>query len=265
MKVVVTLTTIPSRLISNYHEDMRLCINSLLDQQFDDYEIHINIPYILKLTGEEYIIPEWLNILQEENDKLKIFRGEDYGSVTKIVDTIKRIEDPNCVIITADDDLVYHPEMVLEQFKNQTERFHKCAVGYDGISSLDPVFRDIRNHYVVSVPCNVRVNVLQHYKTVSYKRSYFEEDFFTDFIDKSWADDILVSAYMGKQKISKYVTYYDKEDIPCNHEQWASRGGVTTFPIIRHTSHDSTEGCNIRRNQKESDNFMYFVQKGYLK
>lgn len=265
MKVVITLTTIPSRLISNYPEDIRLCLHSLLNQDFEDYEVHFNIPEFFNLTRENYVIPDWLIIMQEENSKLKIFRGPDYGSITKILDTIKRIEDPNCIIITADDDLVYHPEMVIEQYKNQTERFQNCAVGYDGISAIDPVFRDIRNHYVVSVPCNVKVNVLQHYKTVSYKRSYFDSDFFTDFLGKSWSDDVLISAYMGKQEISKYVTYYEKENIPRNHEEWTQIGGVTTFPVIRHTSHDSLEGCNVIRDRRESDNFSYFVEKGYLR
>jgi hypothetical protein len=122
MKAVITLTTIPSRLISKYPEDIHKCLDSLLDQTFEDYEIHFNIPYKLNSTGEDYIIPEWLDKMVEENPKLKYFRGEDYGSITKIVDTLKRIEDPNCVIITADDDLVYHPEMVEEQYKNQTEK-----------------------------------------------------------------------------------------------------------------------------------------------
>jgi glycosyltransferase involved in cell wall biosynthesis len=265
MKAVVTLTTIPSRLVSSYHEDIKICLESLLNQDFEDYEIHFNIPDVFKPTGESYIIPEWLSNLSESNSKLKIFRGEDYGAVTKIVDTIKRIDNPECIIITADDDLVYHPEMVTEQYLNQTERFRDCAVGYDGISAIEQVFKDVRNHYVVSVPCNVKVNVLQHYKTVSYKRRYFEEDFFTDFVGHSWADDILVSAYMGKQKIQKYVTYYEKESIPASIEEWSARGGVTTFPIIKHTQHDSQEGCNIKRNEQESDNFMYFVHKGYLR
>lgn len=264
-EVVVTLTTIPSRLASNYDCNIKSCLESLLNQTFQNYEVHLNIPYIYNPTGEEYNIPDWLYELADLNHKLKIFRGQDYGSITKIVDTLKRIQDPECIIITADDDLIYHKEMVQEQYKNQRERFNNCAVGYDGMSSLDNVFRDIRNHYVTSVPCNVRVNVLQHYKTVSYKRSYFENDFFEEFIDKSWADDIIVSAYMGKRGITKFVTYYDKEKIPVTLEEWQSFGGVTTFPVISHTQHESEEGCNIKRRGNVSDNFNYFVTLGYLK
>lgn len=265
LEVVLTLTTIPSRLNSSFQEDIKICLDSLLNQKFDNYEVHFNIPYKYNQTDEEYKIPDWLNEMCNENPRLKIFRGDDYGSITKIVDTIKRIEDPECIIITVDDDLVYHEEMISEQYKNQKERFFNCAVGYDGISALDNVFRDMRNHYVVSVPCNVKVNVLQHYKTVSYKRRYFEDDFFSDFVGKSWADDIVVSAYMGKQKIEKYVTYYESENIPSNIEEWNLRGGVTTFPIIRHTQHETHEGCSLKRSSKEDDNFKYFVTKGYLR
>lgn len=265
MKAVITLTTIPTRLVGKYPEDIRLCLNSLINQTFDDYEIHFNIPYIFNQTNEEYIIPEWLEQLEKENNKLKIFRGEDYGAITKITDTIKRIEDPECIIITADDDLVYHEEMVEEQYKNQTERFKNCAVGYDGISALNPIYGDVRDHYVVSVNQNIKVNVLQHYKTVSYKRSFFKDDFFEEFLGQSWADDVVVSAYMGKQKINKIVTFYEKETSPQTLEEWQQYGGVATFPVLRHTQHDSNEGCNIMRANNQNDNFMEFVKKGYLR
>lgn len=265
VEVVVTLTTLPTRLISSFEYSIKNCLESLVNQNFHNYEVHFNIPDKYNHTGEDYQIPEWLNEMASEYPNLKIFRGEDYGSITKIVDTIKRIEDPECIIITVDDDLVYHEEMVSEQYKNQKERFDNCAVGYDGIGALENVFRDIRNHYVVSVPCNVKVNMLQHYKTVSYKRKYFEEDFFTDFVGKSWADDVVVSAYMGKRNIPKYVTYYENEKIPATKQEWETFGGVTTFPIVRHTQHESEEGCNIKRKNSESDNFNYFVSLGYLK
>ena len=262
---VVTLTTLPSRLISNYEYNIKNCLESLLKQTYENYEIHFNIPDKYNLTGEDYLIPGWLEEMVKNFPRIKIFRGCDYGSITKIVDTLKRVEDPECIIITADDDLIYHEDMVSEHVKNQKERFVNCAVGYDGISALDNVFKDVRNHYVTSVPCNVKVNILQHYKTVSYKRRYFENDFFDEFIDKSWADDVVVSAYMGKKNIPKYVTYFENEKIPSNLKEWHEFGGVTTFPVLRHTQHDSEEGCNIKRQKNESDNFNYFVSRGYLK
>lgn len=264
MKTVVTLTTIPSRLKDENPGGIKKCIESLITQNFKEYEVHFNIPYIHKYDGEEYNIPQWLTEIVETSPILKIFRGEDYGAITKIADTIKRVDNPESIIITADDDLIYHPDMVSEQYKNQTERFENCAVGYDGLRALHPTFFDIRDYYVVSVDRNVKVNILQNYKTVSFKRKYFEEDFFTEFLDKSWADDITVSGYMGKQGIEKIVTYYSKEHIPSSKEEWTQIGGVTTFPVLAHTNHSREEGCFLLRDKGVSDNINYFSSRGYL-
>jgi hypothetical protein len=93
MNIILTLTTIPSRLSDSSDYGMKSCIESLLNQNYNEYEIHINIPGRSKQTGEEYIIPEWLKEIS--NDKLKIFSDlEDLGPVTKIYYTLQRITNP---------------------------------------------------------------------------------------------------------------------------------------------------------------------------
>jgi hypothetical protein len=59
---------------------------------------------------------------------------------------------------------------------------------------------------------------------------------------------------MQKEKIARKVMPYDNEDKLETLEQWENRGGVTTFPVIRHTSHESYEGCNIFRQTNTDDN-----------
>jgi hypothetical protein len=107
----------------------------------------------------------------------------------------------------------------------------------------------------VSVPFEVKGKVLQHYKTVSYKRKYFNDDFF-NFVTEyySWSDDILLSAYMQKNKITRLVMPYEEEEKFESLEQWQAKGGVLTFPVIKHTFHNSYEGCNIFRQNKIEDN-----------
>jgi hypothetical protein len=267
-KVVVTLTTLPSRLISEEFKDgIKNNINSLLNQDYNgDYEIHLNIPSVLKYTGEEYIIPEWIEEVASNNPKFKIFKNlEDLGPVTKLAYTLKRITDPETIIIVCDDDLIYHSGMVAEQVNNQ-HKYPDTAVGYDGCGALDPtVFDDVRNHYVVSVYKDIEVNILQHYKTISYRRKFFQDDFFTDFIPHSWNDDISVSAYMGKQGIKKLVTHYIHEEPLYTLEEWRAKGGVTTFPVLGHTDHQREEGCTLYRNAQLDDNYMYFSRAGHLK
>jgi glycosyltransferase involved in cell wall biosynthesis len=265
-KVIVTLTTLPSRITQDYDNGIKSNIDSLINQDYEgEYEIHFNVPAVLKYTGEEYIIPEWMRELAATNPKFKIFDNlEDLGPVTKLAHTIKRTDDPEAIIIVCDDDLVYHPGMVAEQVKNQN-KYEKIAVGYDGVRSENVEFDDVRQHFVVSVPRNIEVNHLQHYKTVSYKRGWFEDDFFTDFIGKSWNDDILVAAYMGKQGIKKLVACYEHEEKLLTLDEWREKGGVSTFPVLRHTSHEGQEGCNLYRQAQIDENYMEFVHKGYLK
>ena len=266
--VILTLTTLPSRLTPEvFEQGIKSNIDSLLNQNYEgEYEIHFNVPSVLKHTGEEYIIPEWIREISNTNPKFKIFDGlEDLGPVTKLAHTLNRIDDPETIIIVCDDDLVYHPDMIIEQVKNQN-KYENTAVGYDGIRANDPsCFEDIRGHYVVSIYKDVYVDILQHYKTVSYRRRFFEDDFFTDFVGKSWADDILVAAYMGKQGIKKLVTYYEHEEQLITIEQWQEKGGVTTFPVLRHTNHEREEGCNLYRDAQMNDNHMDFVRAGFLK
>lgn len=270
MKKIITLTTIPSRLKDTGENGIMKCLNSLVNQDCsEDYEIHFNIPSINHKTKEKYVIPQAIRDLSAANPKLKIFEElEDAGSITKILYTLRRETDPETIIITCDDDLVYHPKMLEEQIKNQ-EKFPNTAVGYDGCRAErdngEELFNDQRDHFVVSVYRNIYVNFLQNYKTVSYRRSFFGDDF-EEFVKLgSWADDVTIGAYLGKQKIPRLVTFYEHEEKLDTIEKWLEKGGVSTFPVIGHTHHEGVEGCNLYRHENVDDNFMVFVRQGYLK
>lgn len=134
MSIIVTLTTIPARLHNTlYNKDIKLCIDALLNFNHNNYEIHFNIPKTYKQTGEAYIIPDWLK-KQSEKHLFKIFRTKDYGSATKLIPTVERVSDPNTIIISLDDDMVYHPELINEHVNNQ-KTWPDYAVGYDGMRS----------------------------------------------------------------------------------------------------------------------------------
>jgi hypothetical protein len=257
MKNIVTLTTIPTRLNPDTHfgardDGIRSCIDSLLNQTNDNYEIHFNIPHKNIRTDTDYIIPDWLTEL--EGDVLKIYRTDDLGAITKSLPTIQRITEPETTIIVCDDDLVYHEDMVSENVNNQL-KFPGCAVGYDGIGAKNPKYDDVRNHYVNSLREDTEVKLLQHYKTVSYKRKWFEDDLVKDLwgLDTSWNDDVIISAYMAKQGIKKMVTWHDSYPVTNSVEEWQEKGGVENFPIVRHTAHDQAEGCNLSRQNEEEE------------
>ena len=269
-KTILTLTTIPTRLSVDDERGIKACIESLINQTYDNYEIHFNIPSINKLTGEEYTIPAWL----EAYTKIKIFRTEDLGPATKLIPTVERIKDPETIIIVVDDDLIYEPDMVRTQIENQI-KWTEAIVGYDGLRSRNEdgtfleYFPDSRNYYFTSQKFSCKVDILQHYKTISYKRRYFEDDFF-DFTKEyySWSDDLLMAAYFSSKKRDRIVETHPSIPETNTLEEWLDKGGVETFPVINHTHHETYEGCNIFRQTDVDDNHnkLYkFIDIGYNK
>ena len=274
MKIVITLTTIPERLKSDYNYDMRYCIESLLNQNYNgNYEVHLNIPHISNKTGKKYIIPEWLE--NNNDNRLKIFRTEDYGSITKLIPTIERTKDDNTIIIVVDDDMVYHPELINEHIKNR-EKWPEYVVGYDGMRSrnvdgtMSNYFGDSRDYYFSSLKRNSLVDIIQHYKSVSYLRKFFESDFM-DFWKEFgvWCDDKTISAYFAYKKRGRLVTYFESDPNFNTYDEWLSLLRKT-FPIEKQTQHDTNEGCNLNRSENNHEdnqkinNLYKFIDNSYI-
>jgi|TARA_R110001632_G_scaffold199220_1_gene321681 hypothetical protein len=276
MKIILTLTTIPERLHNSiYNYDMRFCIESLLNQNYTkEYEVHINIPNVYSKTGEQYTIPEWLQEI--EDSRLKIFRTDDYGSITKLIPTLERLTNKEDVIIVVDDDMVYHQELINEHLNNQN-KWPDYAVGYDGIrpKAVDGTpanyFNDNRDHYFSATGINALVDILQHYKSVSYKRYFFEDDFL-EFIDNcgTWCDDTSVSAYLAYKKRGRLATYYSEDLVYDDYDTYLSNL-KHTFPITKYVEHGSEEGCNLDRlktdttiNEKLTNLYKLYIDNSYL-
>lgn len=242
-KVILTLTTIPERLSFDHPLGLKRVIYSLINIKYENYEIHFNIPYINNKTGVEYVIPQWLSDLNGR-DKLKIFRTEDYGPSTKLYPTIKRINDPNQLIIVVDDDLIYETRLI-EGHLTLRKKNDEVAWGYAGLNNQGEKFGDARDRFVIGVNHDVRVGILEHYKTVSYRRRFFEDDFNEDFLSRGWADDHLVSAYMGMKGIIKMVGQTDYIPKHKDQDEWRKYGVVESFPVIKHSvTENRNEGCN---------------------
>lgn len=246
-KVILTLTTIPNRL--NSHQNgggLKPVLDRLTTLTYNNYEIHLNLPYVNKKTNETYHIPEWLNLYN--SDILKIFRTEDYGSITKLLPTVERIENPNDIIITIDDDLNYMDGFIEYHLKKR-EIYEDSAIGFAGIGALDNSC-----HFCTTVQKDVRVKILEGYKTVSYKKAFFDNDF-KKFVIGNWNDDMIISAYLGMKNIKKYVISYDGDTV--------FNPIVESFPVIGSIPNDRG-GCWLFRNESVPDNHEIYYKLGYL-
>jgi hypothetical protein len=247
-RVILSMTTVPSRLNPiNLNFGIKPVIDRLTTLSYNDYEIHLNIPFYNKKSGEPYIVPEWLD--NYESNKLKIFRTEDYGPLTKILPTLFRVKDPDTIIITVDDDLNYMDGFI-EYHLEKRKEYPDCALGFAGLTAIDGSC-----HFCTTVKNDVRVKILEGYKTISYKRSFFEDDF-EEFRHGSWNDDIIISAYLGMKNIRKFVISYDKDT--------DFSPVVESFPVIGHLPNERG-GCWLFRNDPSiTDNHNEFYKLGYL-
>ena len=260
-KVVISLTTIPERLgdVKRIECGLPDSLNSLLNQNYENFEVHLNIPHVYGIKDIEYIIPDHILEMADKNKNLKLQRCEDVGPPTKIAPTIKNVEDPNTVIIVVDDDFVYHEEMVNDHIHHLSKHPDSC-ICYDAMNVIGQPFEDGRDRFATFLYRDAEVSIVQHYKSASYKRGWFEEDFFTDFLGKTRSDDILVSAYMGKQGINRIVPHSKFDDeikgssLDYDNE-WMRKLSTYSFPIIKQICSKDNVGTKDPDALKIEDRF----------
>ncbi len=119
--IVISFTTLPNRLQS---KSFRKCVIAMLEQSVRPREIRINIPYRLKRTGQEYIVPEWLIGL---NPNVIIVRCEDMGPATKYIPTLQNFRNqPNQRIVIYDDDSIMPRDFIENSDKNSRKYPNYC-------------------------------------------------------------------------------------------------------------------------------------------
>ena len=243
--VVITLTTVPERLKYEKENGLKGVILSLLNQDDNDFEVHFNIPEVYGITNEKYIIPTWLESLKQKYRNLKVFRTEDFGPPTKFVPTLNRLVNPETILLVVDDDLVYHKEMICEHRKNQN-KFLDSVICYEGRSAKYPKYADdLRDSWVLCVTEPIEVTNIMHYKSTSYKKKLFGDDFFDLYFGRTFSDDVLVSEYFLHKNISMIVPPYEPENhLFLTKELWSKNMGVETFPVIKHSDSPRETGCN---------------------
>lgn len=114
VRIVVSLTTIPSRL-----ENLPSVLDSLIDKQTVKPDVvYLNVPHVFGRTGEVYDMSK----LQYSNPRLKILRCDDYGPVTKVLPALEaEYGNQRTVILYADDDNIV-PSDFIEQYVRQSRR-----------------------------------------------------------------------------------------------------------------------------------------------
>lgn len=225
--IYITMTTVPARTHSTLLRSLRV----LNDLNYEDYEIHLNVPEKYSQTGEAYEIPDEIRAMKH----VRVFEGlEDLGPKTKIIPTLNRILD-DAVIITADDDVIYSRDLIQYHLKKR-EQHPRSAIGFSGTKD---------SRLILTPREDTPVDILDNYKTASYEMWMFDEDFFDHYAPQCWNDDIVISAYLRDKGISKIVAAYDQETF--------FRPRVKSFPLVNLLDCPMT-GCDIIRGHPFKSN-----------
>lgn len=243
MRVVVTYTTIPGR-----YDDLYRSVRSILDQTVKPDAIYIGIPKISKRLKKEYppLSKELLGLVEEKSITI-VESPHDYGPATKIFGALHSEIDPDTLILSCDDDVIFeknHLEVLVNLYKLQKEKGIRGAITGTGIllkkglpflsivSSLQP-FNAYKGISGFDIPEGGRnVDLVFGVSGVLYERSMFpEKDKLHDELfayaleddDIFMNDDILISAYLEKNSIKRRI-YNGIPTVKHNHATDALSG-----------------------------------------
>src|SRR5579872_2768081 len=220
-RLVVSLTTIPSRLISS---GLLEVLKSLHSQTKKPDAIYLGLPFTSIKLGKPYPPPP-----SEVRRYCKIVKVRtDYGPITKIMGAILYENNPDTIIITCDDDTIYPPTL-LQDLYEKCVKYPKAAIcssgmiigqfpGYfslvynqTGTNNLNPFL-----YWQLPLSNNpTPVDIVFGFSGVAYRREFFPTEisevekkllnkvFENPDIFKN--DDVLLSCYLNSQQIPRYA------------------------------------------------------------
>jgi len=211
------MTTLPNR-----NQNLRENVISLLNQNYKNFEVHLNLPKTTQKNGQ------WSDTEKGGPDvplheKLKIFWVEDVGPITNLVYTVKRTKDR---IIVVNDDFVYHPDMLAE-YNRHVKMLPDYALSFAGIYpvGVQTTGELSDSTFVGCVKSPLRVGMFEAYKSTCYDPGWFNEEFFTNWHGKHYNDDLLIGSYLGYKGIHKYIIPWQGETVFCNR--------MLSFPLVK--------------------------------
>ena len=141
-RVIVTFTTIPSRI-----SQIKPTIISILQQTYRPSIIELNLARNPQKIDKPWSIPFWLEGLSS----VKIhWLDYDYGPASKLIPTLDRHQNDDCLIIVIDDDMIY-PKNLVERFLKADQQSNGgkvfCANGH-------PI---VQNHHFFESPSDKRI------------------------------------------------------------------------------------------------------------
>lgn len=193
-RLVVTLTTIPSRVSS-----LMLTLHSLLDQSCPPDRIIVAWPETHQRTGAPYPRPQL-------PDGVEALACPDEGPATKILFALRA--EPRAVLVVVDDDVIY-PRDFLRTLMEAHREDPSAAIGWRGWqlrSGVDP--RDLNHVFATALVQPLEVDVLLG--TWGYlvppgalDDSVHRFDGWPNAV--RWVDDVWISGHLARRGVRRKI------------------------------------------------------------
>lgn len=213
VRVVASLTTMPDK-----KDKLVKTLLSLKNQTYQLDNIYLGLPRVSRRLGIKYDEPS------EDVKKLAtIVRVDDYGPITKLAGALFSEDDPETIIISFDDDMIYPKDMVEKLFLRHKE-FPNSAIGSSGMlfGNGCPLCAITPNeaHFPFNIPKfkigekGRLVDSIYGYPGALYIRKFFppksrlEVEFFNYALldnDMLMNDDIVISGYLSLKGIERRI------------------------------------------------------------
>ncbi|RWE78501.1 MAG: hypothetical protein EOS63_17515 [Mesorhizobium sp.] len=195
MRIIASMTTIPSRI-----DRIGPALESVLGQTVAVKHVELNVPYVCVRTNEPYILPAWL----AEMERVKIFRTDDYGPVTKIAPTLLRHgNEKETYIWSVDDDFAYPKNQLALLCKAHRDTEYRILARHGGNFNPDG---SITFKYG-----EMQVSMFEGFGTVLYPPACVGDDFLeyvrntSSDMDCRHSDDIVLSLYFASRRIPIFI------------------------------------------------------------
>ena len=144
LKIYVSITSYKER-----EEKLLRCLSGLKRQKLIPDKIYLYFSEDNAILGKGFLgkkISKELELYINSNKNIEIIWGKDIGPYGKLLPVLKEKWDENCVIITLDDDTIYHNGLV----KNLVDDYnkHKCVISYRGFKIELKNITDLNYHRI---------------------------------------------------------------------------------------------------------------------
>ncbi|KAJ3093786.1 hypothetical protein HDU96_002029 [Phlyctochytrium bullatum] len=199
LRVVASISSFGHRLFR-----IEESLMSMWNQTRRPDRVYVHVPRKVKrLDADLKTLPKSLMEMERMwNGWLVIVRPEDYGPSTKLLGTLLVEHDPNTLVLTVDDDTVYHPEMLetlIKAYKSHPHTFpcFICEEWNEGEGG--PGYKEDDGE------CHGWGNA---FAGVLYQVGFFDKSIF-DYTGRPEGcklhDDVYISGYLYERGIRPYV------------------------------------------------------------